>query len=330
VALAAIVAVGALLVVVLAALVLSWVFSGITPAPAPPARNPFGVGVREAGGSATGIVGWILATQSGFYRQLTAALRGVGAHDGAAWTLIGLAFAYGVFHAAGPGHGKAVISAWILANERALKRGLAMAAAAALLQALVAVALVGVLAGILNFTSTRMTGVTESVELASFAAVSLVGALLLWRKSSRFALHLVPEGAGHAHAPGEPCGPACFHAAMPAPETTTSLRSAAGAIVAAGLRPCSGAIIVLVFALSLHLFPVGIAAVLAMALGTALTTGSLAALAVLAKGTALRLASGRGFVAALVVAGLEVLAAAAVLALGLGLLFGTAGALGQG
>jgi nickel/cobalt exporter len=329
IALALIAAVGALTVVSVMGFVLAWAFAAAAP-PAPAARNPFGVGIREAGGNNSGLVGWILATQSGFYRQLTATLRNIGTSEGAAWTLVGLSFAYGVFHAAGPGHGKAVISAWILANERALRRGLAMAGAAAILQAVVAIALVGILAGALRLTAARMTGVTAWVEVASFAAVALVGAALLWRKASRFALHLAPVGAAHFHAPGEACGPGCFHAAMPAPETTGSLRSAAGAILAAGLRPCSGAIIVLVFAMSLGMFATGIVAVLAMAAGTAMTTGAIAALAVLAKGAALRVASGRGHTAALVVAALEVLAAATVLALGVALLAGTAGSLGQG
>lgn len=290
----------------------------------PPPRNPFGVGLSEGGGPTSGLAGWILATQSAFYRQLTQAIRALAAGPGAAWTLAGVSFAYGVFHAAGPGHGKAVISAWIMANERALRRGLAMAFAAALLQGIVAVALVALLAGVMRLTAMRMTGVISTVETASFAAVALVGAGLLWAKSRRLASRLVPGAIVHAHAPGEACGPGCSHAHMPPPpaEAGFTWRSAGSAVLAAGLRPCSGAIIVLVFALAQGVFAAGVAATFAMALGTALTTGALAALAVFAKGTALRWAAGRGQAGLVATTALEVLAAAFVLAFGLALLAG--------
>jgi ABC-type nickel/cobalt efflux system permease component RcnA len=96
----------------------------------------------------------------------------------------------------------------------------------------------------------------------------------------------------------------------------------AGVVLAAGIRPCAGALVVLVFALSQGLFAAGIAATLAMALGTALTTGALAALAVFFKEAALKVAGGRGAGGALLAAGLELLAAAFILALGLALLAG--------
>jgi hypothetical protein len=74
-------------------------------------KNPFGAGLREAGPSAQGLGAWILAVQGGFYRSLQAAVLGLKGDGGALWPLIGIGFAYGVFHAAGPGHGKAVVAA---------------------------------------------------------------------------------------------------------------------------------------------------------------------------------------------------------------------------
>ncbi len=313
-------------------ILLGWVASSwLDLGAAPPPRNPFGVGVREGGAPGNAVVGWILATQSEFYRRLTAAIRAVTADGKAAWTLAAVSFAYGVFHAAGPGHGKAVISAWILANERMLWRGLALALAAALLQAIVAIALVGVLAGLLSVTARSMTGMVSAVETASFAAVALVGAALLWVKSRRFALRLAPEAA-HDHAPGEACGPGCSHAHMPGPidDMRFSWRTATWAVLAAGARPCSGAIIVLVFALAQGVFGAGVAATFAMGLGVALTTGALAALSVFAKGTALRLASGRGDAGARLMGALEVVAAAVVLAFGAALLAGLWGTAAPG
>lgn len=99
------------------------------------------------------------------------------------------------------------------------------------------------------------------------------------------------------------------------------LRRGFGAILAVGLRPCSGAILVLVFALAQGLFWAGVAATLLMGLGTALTVATIAVMAVSAKGLARRLgaASSRG---ALMLRGLELGAAAVVLVFGVGLLLG--------
>ena len=249
------VAIAALTLVLLAGWLLSsWLDLGA----APPPKNPFGVGVREGGAPAGGIAGWILATQGEFYRRLTAAVRAMAADGTAAWTLASLSFAYGVFHAAGPGHGKAVVAAWMLANERIAAAGprRSRRSPPRCCRAVVAVALVSVLAGLVADTTARgMTETVSAVETASFAAVALVGAVLLWTKARRFALRCVPQVA-HAHAPGEACGPDCLHAHMPAPiaDNSFSWRAAASAVFAAGLRPCSGAIIVLVFALAQGVF----------------------------------------------------------------------------
>lgn len=302
----------------LAALLSAW-----TPPPPPAPRNPFGVPLpREAPPATTGIGGMILAWQSAFYRDLTAALKAVAASPAALWGLLGLAFGYGVFHAAGPGHGKAVISGYIVADDRSLRRGLGLSFAAAILQALVAIALVGILTIALRQTAQTMAVATDWVERASFALVAAVGTFVLWRKAG--ALLALGHGA-------QPHDPACDHVHMPTPDEVarlTSWREMAGVVFAAGLRPCAGAIIILVFAASAGLFWAGIAAAFAMALGTALTTGALAALAVFFKFAALRLAGGSSLRAARTLAVLELLAAAFVAVLGAALTIGlaTAGA----
>jgi ABC-type nickel/cobalt efflux system permease component RcnA len=314
---------------------------------APPPKNPFGTGIREAAPAATGLGGWILAIQSEFYRSLTGALSAMKRDGAALWSLALIGFLYGAFHAAGPGHGKGVISGYILATKRTLARGIGLSFAAAFVQAAVAIGLVGVMAAMLRASSASISATASMVEVASFAALLLVGLALLWRKTAGVA----PTGAhahgshahnhdetrahdhhhhGHAHhhhAHGEACG--CGHSHGPSAaevERLTGWRESAGIVLAAGIRPCSGAIILLVFALSQGMFWAGIAATLAMALGTAITTGALAAVAVLAKGLALRLASGRGDAGARAVAWLEVLAAAFVAVLGGALLLGMWGA----
>lgn len=289
---------------------------------APPARNPFGLGVREAAPSASGLGALILAVQGSFFKSLQAAVAALKESGAAVWPLLGIGFAYGIFHAAGPGHGKAVIAAYLVSNERTLLKGFGLSLAAALAQALVAVAIVGLAAVLLKATAAAMSQVTNAVEIASFAAVAALGILLVWRKAGR-----VAGLAALARHPGTPSPGAgtCDHVHLPPPEAVARLtrwRDVAGVVLAAGLRPCAGALVVLVFALSQGLLAAGVAATFAMALGTALTTGAIAALAVFAKALALRAAGGRGASGALAVASLELVAAAFVAILGLSLLAG--------
>lgn len=283
---------------------------------APPPRSPFGIGFREAAPAATGLGGIILALQASFSRSLNAAVSAL--RGGGGWRpLIGLAFAYGVFHAAGPGHGKAVIAGYILAGERAFRRGCALSLCAALLQAAVAGAIVGIGSVILNATAAGITRAGTLIETVSFALVALIGLLLTWRKAGR----LVRLDAV--------CGPGCSH--LPGPqalETMDTWRERAGVVLAAGSRPCAGAVLVLVFAVPQGVPGAGVLAVLAMALGTALTTTALAGLAVFAKRAALRLAGGRGRTGLLALGGLELVAAAFVLVLGVAMLSGLAPTLG--
>jgi ABC-type nickel/cobalt efflux system permease component RcnA len=285
----------------------------------PPPRNPFGMGLREA--TPSGSLGaWILSVQSGFYGSLQAGVREMKENGSALFSLLLVGFAYGVFHAAGPGHGKGVISAYLVADEKALRKGFALSLAAALVQALVAIGIVAIVSLALRATASTMNKLALNVELASFIAVALLGAVMTWRKAGKvlgvMALACNPYAAVEEN---------CDHVHMPPPEELSRLtrwRDMAGVAIAAGIRPCAGALIVLVFALSQGLFAAGIAATFAMALGTALTTGAIAALAVFFKAMALRFAGGRGASGAIAIAVLELLAAAFVLVLGASLLYG--------
>lgn len=309
----------ALALVGAAAALLAWVLAPA--APPPPTRAPFGMGLREAAPAASGFSATLLAFQSNFYRSLQAAVMALKESGAAFWSLLGLGFAYGVFHAAGPGHGKAVSAAYLVASERALARAFGFSLAAALLQALVAVSVVGLAALAFRATAAGMGRVTSGIEVASFAAVALLGAWVTWRKAGN--LLAVAALARNPSAPASTEG--CDHVHLPPPEAIDRLRGwreRVGVVVAAGLRPCAGAIVMPVFALAQGLFPAGIAAVFAMALGTALTTGAIAALAVFAKRAALSLAGGRGAAGALAVAGLELVAGAFVFVLGASLLAG--------
>ncbi len=255
-----------------------------------------------------------------FSEACEAAVADLKASGAAVWSLLAVGFVYGVFHAAGPGHGKAVIAGYIVSDERTLAKGFVLSLAAAFLQAVVAVTIVLVAAAILNLTAAAMSRVTGAVELVSFACVAALGATMTWKKAGKLV-----NAAGAARDREHPASPACDHVHLPGPDELQRVkrwREIAAVIVAAGIRPCTGALILLVFALSQGLLPAGIGATFAMALGTALTTGSIAALAVFAKTLALRLAGRTPTFGAAAGAGLELLAAAFVLVLGCSLFFG--------
>jgi len=308
------------------------------------AQNPFGAprpGAAEP--QAGGIVGWLLAKQSEFYREMSATIRRAKSDGSAVWTLLAISFAYGIFHAAGPGHGKAVISSYLVANQETARRGIVLSFASALMQALVAVAIVAVCAWLLNATAKTMCGAEKAVEIASYALIAAFGARLVWTKGGGFIRALqAPQPAavlaaaahhhdqdhhhhhdhhddGHVH--DEHCG----HSHGPDPSELAGpggWRRGLGAILAVGIRPCSGAILVLVFALAQGLFWAGIAATFVMGLGTAITVATIAVIAVSAKDLARRLSGGSEGSGALIMRGVEFAAAGLVLLFGVGLLFG--------
>lgn len=320
------------------------------------AQNPFGGPRPAAQPQAGGIVGWILAKQSEFYREMSSTIRAAKSDGSAVWTLLAISFAYGIFHAAGPGHGKAVISSYLVANEETARRGIVLSFASAMLQALVAVALVAVMAWLLSSTAKTMCSAEKAIEIVSYALIAAFGARLVWTKGGGFmrALQAKPVPAiavahqhdhGHAHhhhdhhhhghdhhahdhayghddhVHDEHCG----HSHGPTPDQLAGpggWQRGLGAIFAVGLRPCSGAILVLVFALAQGLFWAGIAATFVMGLGTAITVATIAVVAVSAKGLARRLSSASEGGGTLIMRGIEFGAAGLVLLFGLGLLFG--------
>ena len=150
------------------------------------AQNPFGGPRPAAEPQVGGIIGWILAKQSEFYREMSSTIRAAKSDGSAVWTLLGISFAYGIFHAAGPGHGKAVISSYLVANEETARRGIVLSFASALLQALVAVALVAVLAWLLSSTAKTMCSAEKAIEIASYALIAAFGARLVWTKGGGF------------------------------------------------------------------------------------------------------------------------------------------------
>src|SRR6266436_5116391 len=244
------------------------------------AQNPFGGPRPSAEPQVGGIVGWLLSKQSEFYREMSTTIR------------------------AAKSDGKAVISSYLVANQETAKRGIVLSFASALMQSLVAVAMVGICALLLNATARTMCGAEKAIEIVSYALIAAFGARLVWTKGGGFiralqAPQALPamalataaphDNAGHGHDHGhhghshphahvahrghehghddhghdhvhdEHCG----HSHGPVPSELAGpggWRRGFGTIFAVGLRPCSGALLVLVFALAQGMFWAGIAA----------------------------------------------------------------------
>lgn len=350
---------------------------------------------------------YVLMQQQRINRELAGAVRQLKAGDTLNATLLlgFLGFLYGVVHAAGPGHGKAVISSYVLANERTVKRGIMLSFLAAFIQALSAIAIVGILAIALRATSLEIKAAEAWIETVSWGFVALIGIWLLYGQLSKiFAArraspapteahahgaacrhshahdaghdhghahahahahahhggcgcghahhhghdhshghthdhdhdhhHAHDHGSGHAHAvthgaaphaaPAEPHvhaadGSCCGHAHMPDPsqlEGKLSWRKALAIALSVGIRPCTGAILIMIFAMSQGLLIAGIFATFAMALGTAITVSTLAALAVGSRELATRLAGGESRLAGAVSTGAGLLGSALVFLMG--------------
>lgn len=251
-------------------------------------------GTAAAPGIFSGFMREIMALQQEYYRAMAGALRSLNLHGSAAaaWTLASLSFLYGIFHAAGPGHGKVIVTSYLLADEKEVRRGILIAFLAALAQAVTAILAVGLLAVVLGFTHRTTASAVPIIERASYVLISGVGIWLLWRafrnRHRDAGHHHHDHGHSHAHGPADH-----GHAHMPTPaelRQTKGIRDMAAMILSVGLRPCSGAILVLLFAVTQGAFLIGAASALVMSFGTAITVSALAVLTVFSKNLALRFA----------------------------------------
>lgn len=284
--------------------VLVWFILSTNVMPTVTPRNPFGLTLREVAPNTSGISGFMLMLQAQFYTALTGTVQAIKSGEAATASLAIIGFFYGIFHAAGPGHGKGVIAAYIFANNRSISRGLMLSTSAALLQATVAVGIVSILSFVVHATATSINATARSIEIVSFLGIAVVGLLLVWWKAGE----LVRVFAGDSDAAfGNAKDRLRFARRSSWPETF-------GVIAAAGIRPCTGALLLLVFAESQELYVAGVIGAYAMAVGTAITTGSLATVAVFAK-AALRNVTD-GILGLKFIAVFELIAASCVLVLG--------------
>ncbi|UYG09723.1 nickel/cobalt transporter [Halomonas sp. M4R1S46] len=218
----------------------------------------------------------LVAWQRDLHRALTEAIAYLDAVPSAtAWmSLFGLSFGYGVFHAAGPGHGKAVLTTYLLSQGGALRRALLLSCLASLLQALVAIALVTVLVHGLGWLTRQAMGSVVWLEQASYLLVAMLGLWLCWRALAHS--RLLHQATAHDH---HECD--CAHHLTP--RQADDWRGALAVVASIGMRPCSGSVLLVGAASLLGHYWAGVLAVLAMAAGTALTVSALALASVMAR-----------------------------------------------
>lgn len=271
---------------------------------------------------------WAAGWQREFQSAMAGALRRLRAGDPAAWgALLAGCFAYGFFHAVGPGHGKVLIGGYGVARRVAALRLAGIAVLSSLAQGASAVVLVwvGILA--LDWGARQLEGAAEAwFAPVSYAAIALVG---LWL-AARGARHLwaARHDIGHAHeGAGEACA-RCGHRHGPSPAEAAAVRGwrdlavLVGAIAA---RPCTGALFLLIITWRMGIFAAGIAGTFAMALGTASVTVAVALAAVGLRESALA-GLGRGRAARLGLPALEIAGGALVVFVAASLLLRALGA----
>ncbi|MEG6507894.1 nickel transporter [Methyloligella sp. 2.7D] len=280
------------------------------------APSPEAAPIR-GGGLFGSFISWVTEVQQRWQRDLALSVKHL--KDGnplfAALTLAGLSFAYGVVHALGPGHGKTIITAYVTANEETARRGVLVSFLAAAVQATTAVVLVAVLAILLNATGLAMKDWSAKLETASYALVILVGFWLLFRQIrsllQRYAGALAERGDravdahqhhhdhdhqhNHAHDHDHDGHACCSHGPdLEKLQGPLKLRELAAVVFSVGIRPCTGAIVVLVFALAQGIFWAGVGATFAMAFGTALTVAIIALAALGSRELVLKFGNGQG------------------------------------
>lgn len=234
------------------------------------------------------LIAWASDQQRALQSELANALLAVRGGDTAAVaSVIGVCAAYGVVHAIGPGHGKLLIGGAALTSRRTAGRMAGLGLAASLTQGATAILLVYGGLGLFSVASRELIGLSEGwLTAASYAAIGVVGIWMLWRGarlSWRLARQKTAEDHAHHHHDhhdhhdGGACAAGCRHGPTASEvERIGGWRDALALIASIGMRPCSGAMIVLALSWRFETYAVGAAAAIAMALGTGLVVSAVA------------------------------------------------------
>lgn len=234
--------------------------------------------------------------QKVLHQQMIAVLQRVAQQPGQAGaTLLGFSLLYGILHALGPGHGKVVIATFLATHPTRLKTSLQLTLAAAIVQGAVAVVLVTLMLGVLQLSSRQLHLSSFWLEKGSYLLVAGLGFWLCWRALRQLMRLRAPapriqqvRPLDHHH--DEQCG--CGHQHLPDNDQlarATGWKTSLLVVLSMGLRPCSGAIMMLLFSRVIGVYGWGVISALAMALGTALTVSAMALLVQSSRALALRL-----------------------------------------
>lgn len=242
--------------------------------------------------------------QKTLHQQMTGLLQQVASNPHqAGLTLMGFSLLYGVLHALGPGHGKVVIATFLATHPTKMKTSLQLTLAAAVVQGGMAIALVTVMLGVLQLSSRQLHLSSYWLEKGSYLLVSGLGVWLCWRALQQLRLTLRPPAArmtitrilpaDHQHS--DHCG--CGHQHVPDRamlSQVTGWKTRVAVVLSMGLRPCSGAIMMLLFSKVIGVYLWGVLSAVVMALGTAMTVSAMALLVQLSRALARRLTQNRG------------------------------------
>lgn len=253
------------------------------------------VAALYASGADRALMQWALAGQRQAQDSMAGGLRALRAGEGAALAgFLAVCFSYGFFHAAGPGHGKLLIGGYGAARAVGAWRLSGIALIASLAQGLSAVLLVGAGVWLWQLGRAQMTDLADRLLTPlSFGAIALVGLWLVWRgvaalrAAARDHNHDHHHHDDHDHLQGDDgaCR-VCGHAHLPDPAqlaAATGWRDMALLIGAIAIRPCTGALFILILTAQMGIFGIGVAGTFAMALGTAAVTIAVAVGAVMAR-----------------------------------------------
>ena len=215
---------------------------------------------------------WCLSTQITLHRYLVMYLLQLNNHQlsGGLWLLVG-AFFYGVLHAIGPGHGKFIVTTWLGTNQESPLAARLIPFFGSLLQGVSAIAFVFILAVGFNLASGDLSQSRWYVEKSSALLIGGFGCYVIFQAARSLPtrglrIHrMKPLHTGHA----PDCG--CGHHHGVGLATSGDWKTRAGVMLSIGARPCSGAIMILLFSNALGMVSWGMAAVMTMSLGTGLS-----------------------------------------------------------
>lgn len=212
-----------------------------------------------------------LATQITLHRYLVMYLLQLNNHQysGGLWLLTG-AFFYGVLHAIGPGHGKFIVTTYLSTNKESQLAARVVPFLGSLMQGVSAILFVFILAIGFNLASGDLSTSRWYVEKISAVLIGAFGAFVIYQALKTLRPRkMTISSLKPVHQHDEHCG--CGHHGVGADLTKGDWKTRLGVILAIGARPCSGAIMILMFSNALGIVTWGIAAVMTMALGTALS-----------------------------------------------------------